>query len=271
MLPVLLLALTAVRASTPEPAAPDPEKEPSQLVAVPNAPGTEPESGSAADMIPQRLGILGAEVFLYDVSSGGVFEYRDDWSKAASRRAVISSALALKGMGYDPIAVPDDAMTREIADLKARMEIFNLKARMRYHCVAFRSRFYSDRSMYFRSMNASSKNAEIGMFYSSTLVDTVKYSIGSTDSLCNLYGVDGFVYVYGFQESRRFRETQVAKDAAAPRCGVKGEGDRGRTYVSVILVGRDGRVLWYKDLAFTGDFDLRADKYSTGIVGALFE
>jgi len=254
---VTLLTLLAAfaagyAASAPEAVAPDPEDEPIQNAVTQNeVEGPDLDS----DMIPQRLGILGAEVFLYDVSSGGVFEYRDDWSKLASRRASVSAALTLTGMGYDPAIVPDAALTREI---------FNLKARMRYHCMAFRSRFYTDRSMYIKSMNASSKNAEIRSFYSSTLIDTVKYSIGSTDSLCNIYGVDGFAYVYGFQENRGFRRLR-AKDAA------ESGADRGRTYVAVILVGRDGRVLWYKDIAVTGAVDMRAERYSTGIVGALFE
>jgi len=255
---MLLTALTAVSASTAEFAAPDPAEESSRMSGVSNnaAPeAVESEAGFDADMIPQRLGILGAEVFLYDVSSGGVFEYRDDWSRLASRRAVISAALALAGMGYDPVAVPDAAFTRDI---------FNLKAKMRYHCLAFRSRFYSDRSMYVKYMNAASENAKIGMFRASTLIDTVKYSIGSTDSLCGIYGVDGFVYVYGFQESRRFRQTR-SKDAPPAR------PDRGKIYVAAILVGRDGRVLWYKDIDVTGAVDLRADRYSIGVVGALFE
>jgi hypothetical protein len=210
--------------------------------------------------IPQRLGILGAEVFLYDVSNGGIVEYRDDWSKLASRRVVISAALTLKGMGYDPSIIPNAAFAREV---------FALKAKMRYHCMAFRSRFYSDRSMYVRSMNATSDRAEIGAFYTSTLVDTVKYSIGSTDSLCNRHGVDGFVYVYGFQENRGGRQLRPKGAALLSERGVT--DGYGRVYVAAILVGRDGRVLWYKDLALTGAIDLRTDKYSAGIVGALFE
>jgi len=256
---MLITALAVGHASTPEFAAPDPAEEPAPISAAPNNAARASVESPDSDMIPQRLGILGAEVFLYDVSAGGIFEYRDDWSKLASRRAVISSALALSGMGYDPIAVPDAALTRDI---------FSLKAKMRYHCMAFRNRFYIDRSMYVRSMNARSEGAEIDYVYTSTLVDTVKYSIGPTDSLCNVYGVDGFVYVYGFQESRNWRRPR-SKDAAAPKRGVRDDG--GRAYLAVILVGRDGRVLWYKDLAFTGTADLRADKYSTGIVGALFE
>jgi len=255
---MLLTALTVGRASTPEFAAPDPAEESSRISPVPNNAAKASAEYPDSDIIPQRLGILGAEVFLYDVSSGGVFEYRDDWSKLASRRAVISAALTLAGMGYDPVAVPDAGLTRDI---------FNLKARMRYHCMAFRSRFYIDRSMYVRSMNATSEGAEIGYFYTSTLVDTVKYSIGSTDSLCNFYGVDGFVYVYGFQESRNWRRPPNGA-AASKRDGRDGGG---KAYLAVVLVGRDGRVLWYKDLAFTGAADLRTDRYSTGIVGALFE
>jgi len=260
VVPLLMLvaALTAVSASAPEFAAPDPAEESSRISGEPGNAAlavVEPEPDSGAEMIPQRLGVLGAEVFLYDVSSGGVFEYRDDWSRIASRRAVISAALALAGMGYDPVAVPDVALTRDI---------FSLKAKMRYHCMAFRSRFYGERSIYARSMKAASDNAGIGMFYASTLVDTVKYSIGSADSLCGVYGVDGFVYVYGFQESRRFRRPRYRDAVAAGP-------DRGKTYIAAILVGRDGRVLWYKDIALIGSVDLRVDKYSTGIVGALFE
>ncbi|MDR2592639.1 MAG: hypothetical protein LBC59_07530 [Chitinispirillales bacterium] len=252
---MLLAAFAVGYASTPEFAAPDPAEEiPAEAKSNGAAAAAPGESDSDSDLIPQRLGILGAEVFLYDVSSGGIFEYRDDWSKLASRRAVISAALALTGMGYDPTVVPDAAMTREI---------FNLKTKMRYHCMAFRSRFYGDRSMYVTAMNAASDSAKIGAFYSSTLVDTVKYSIGSADSLCNLYGVDGFVYVYGFQENRNFRQMRLKGAVPVP--------DRGRTYIAAILVGRDGRVLWYKDIAVTGTVDLRADKYSAGIVGALFE
>jgi hypothetical protein len=221
----------------------------------------EPFEPDADTMIPQRLGILGADVFLYDVSSGGVFEYRDDWSNTGSRNAVISAALALKRMGYDPVAVPDAALTRGV---------FSLKAKMRYHCMAFRSRFYSERSMYIRSINSASDSSDVGSVYSSTLVDTVKYSIGSTDSLCNLYGVDGFVYVYGFQENRFWRELRPKGAEGAPPLRGAG-GGRGKTYIAAILVGRDGRVLWYKDLAFTSPFDLRAGGYSEGIVGALFE
>jgi hypothetical protein len=253
---LLPAAFAAGSASSQEFAAPDPAEESSRISAESKSTGAAaPESGYDSDMIPQRLGILGAEVFLYDVSSGGIFEYRDDWSKLASRRAVISAALALAGMGYDPAVIPDAAHTRDI---------FNLKTKMRYHCLAFRSRFYGDRSMYVKAMNAASESAGIGAFYSSTLVDTVKYSTGSADSLCNLYRVDGFVYVYGFQENRHFRRMPLKDTAAA-------EPDRGRTYVAAILVGRDGRVLWYKDIAVTGTVDLRADRYSSGIVGALFE
>lgn len=258
---ILTAALAVAYASTPGVAATDSAEESVRAASVSNAAEpVGPESGYAVDMIPQRLGILGAEVFLYGVSSGGIFEYRDDWSKLASRNAVISAALVLKRMGYEPTAVPDAALARDI---------FSLKSKMRYHCLAFRSRFHNERSMYVKSMNAASDNADVGSFYSSTLIDTVKYSIGSADSLCNYYGVDGFVYVYGFQENRFGWRLRPNGGAKASGRGVR--DDRDRTYIAVILVGRDGRVLWYKDLAFTGTFDLRSEGYSTGIVGALFE
>ena len=50
-----------------------------------------------------------------------------------------------------------------------------------------------------------------------------------------------------------------------------------RTFVAAILVGRDGQVLWYKDLAVAvgageGEgIDLRVKGHSRALIGALFE
>jgi hypothetical protein len=253
-----------------------------------------PDSPNATAIIPQRLGVLSAEVFLYDVSAGGVFEYRDDWSRLASRRAVVSASLALKRMGYDPAVIPDGSPSPSaaaprvglgLAEVSASaaggdlMRFFRAKAKMRYHCAAFRSRFYMDRSMY----NAVDSAGGI-LVYSSTLADTIKYSIGPVDTLCDRYGVDGFVYVYGFEEKfsqlRRQALGVAPVDSARLAAGERGRAKnrrRGkapppeRAFVAAILVGRDGRVLWYKDLAVAGRLDLRSDEHSRVVIGELFE
>jgi|GEM_PF-1203628 len=155
-----------------------------------------------------RVGILEAEMFMYDVSAGGVLEYRDDWSKQASRQASISAALMLMKAGYNPIILPDLGRSRPL---------FRLKTKMRYHGTAFQSEFFSA--------------AGYGG-------DPPNFSVGPLDSLCDYFGVEGFVYTYGYEEKfspERRRILSSSTGAVPPE----------RVFAASLLVERSGAVLWY--------------------------
>jgi len=155
-----------------------------------------------------RIGVIEAEIFLYDVSAGGVLEYRDDWSSRASRQASIFNSLMLAKAGYSPIILPDAGRSRDL---------FRLKTKMRYHSAAFQSDFFSD--------NVNSE--EIPMF-----------SIGALDSICDRFGVDGFFFTYGYEEkfSAERRQILAAMDGPVP---VE------RTFAASMMVDRSGRIYWY--------------------------
>jgi hypothetical protein len=185
------------------------------------------------DFAPGRFGILEPEVMMYDVSAGGVFEYRDDWSGSASRRAAVSAALKLGALGYESTLLPDAA--------GGAAEVFRLKTKMRYHAAAFQSPFFS-------GLNVIAE------------IDSLTYSVGPVQTLCDAYGVDGLLYIYGFTE--KFSEER--------RAGTADAGSE-RTFMAAILVERDGRVSWYRHMLADGGLDMRTEAHSMRMIGAMFK
>jgi len=163
---------------------------------------------SAESISLTRIGVIEAEMFLYDVSAGGVFEYREDWSARASRQASISAALALMKIGYSPIILPDAGRSRQLS---------NLKTRMRYHGTAFQSDFFSS----------------IGLDDEEQV-----FSLGPLDSACGRFGVDGFLYTYGYEEKFSPARRQVLLSTT-------GSMPQERAFVVSMLADRSGRILWY--------------------------
>ncbi|MDR2578936.1 MAG: hypothetical protein LBC70_09060 [Chitinispirillales bacterium] len=203
--------------------------------------GDEAES-SVFEIAFGRIGILEPEMFLYSVSAGGIFEYRDDWSAAASRQVSMSAALALQRMGYDPLIIPSALPDR-------KREFFHLETRMRYHCTAFQSDFFTERKLAFGP-------DDIGI-----------YSIGSVDSLCNRHRVDGFLYMYGFEEKFTWERQRFLSENATEASPVPRE----RTFMAAILVHRDGRILWYRHILVDSGLDMRSREHSLRMIEALFD
>ena len=193
--------------------------------------GGEERYAAYYDFEAGRFGVLEPEIMMYDVSAGGVYEYRDDWSVRASRRAAVSAALNLGAVGYEPVLLPDAA--------GGAAEIFRLKTKMRYHAAAFQSPFFEGFDIL----------AEI---------DSVTYSVGPIQALCAAYGVNGLLYIYGFAE----KFSGGRPDGAA---------NFGRTFMAAVLVESDGRVSWYRHLLASGGLDIRTEEHSMRMIGAMFK
>jgi hypothetical protein len=202
-----------------------------------------PPDDSGLGLAPYgRIGIIDADMYLYDVSAGGIFEFRDDWSRAASKQAMLSAALTLKKKDFSSIILPDFPQS---------LDFYRLKTELRYHSTAFQSNFF-----------AAKKTA-----YGNNQI--LSYSISPIDSLCDRYGVEGFLYIYGFGEkfSDERRHFLFVSQFAQPNMPLPDE----RTFIAVILARRDGRLLWYKHVLTHGDHDMRQEAHSMKIVEELFE
>jgi len=178
-----------------------------------------------------RIGVLEPEVMMYDISLGGVLEYRDDWSGSASRRAAVSTAVNLNLMGYGAVLLPDAA--------GGGAEIFRLKTNMRYHATAFQSSFFSGSDIM-------------------TKIDSLTYSVGPIQTLCDTFGIDGVLYIYGAAE--KFSDESSAS--------VVGEE---RTFMAAVLAMKDGRVSWYRHLLVAGSLDIRTEAHSMRMIGAILQ
>jgi hypothetical protein len=184
-------------------------------------------SANAAEGVSpiMRVGVIEAEIFLYDVSAGGILEYRDDWSKWVSRQASISNALMLVRAGYSPIVLPDAVRSRDL---------FRLKTKMRYHGGAFQGDFFAE-----------------GVYDG----DPLMFSIGALDTLCDRFGVDAFFYTYGYEE-RFSPERQLILAAAT------GSIPPERTFAASMLVDRSGNILWYDQAMPAPDAMFESDSES---------
>ncbi|MDR3011872.1 MAG: hypothetical protein LBU70_01510 [Chitinispirillales bacterium] len=178
-----------------------------------------------------RIGILQPEVFLYDVSAGGILEFRDDWSKNASRQAARSAAFTLKQMNYSPLIIPDDP-NRE-------RDFFRLKTALRYHGTAFRNQFFTD-------------------------FPPTTFSIGPIEEMCDRYNVDGFLYIYGYEEKfseERHQFLNTQGEAIPPE----------RTFIALLIAERDGRISWHRHMMIPGNLDMRSEVHSTLVMRALLD
>jgi hypothetical protein len=223
------------------------------------------------DLPPMRLAVLTPEMFIYNVSAGGLFEYREDWSRAASRQAAISAALALTGMGHSPRIFPDGR----------RREFFSLKTRLRYHCTAFQSDFFAEKTYFWGGDDDYGDNDG----------NVPVFSVGPLDSLSDRHNVEGFLYIYGFEEKFSAERRQILSEAVEreTRAWVAAQEARPRsrsrqappppplplpserTFVALILADRSGRILWYRHQLVSGGFDMRTEEDSMRLMGALLE
>lgn len=203
---------------------------------------------SPLDTSVKRLGILSPDIFLYDVSAGGIYEYRDDWSRKASEQVMTAASEKLEEKGTSAAVIHDSLQ---------QIDFFELKTRFRYHCNTVQSVLYGQNCLI-------------------TQIDSFTYSIGSLDSLCDIYDVDGFVYIYGYDEQFSPERVQILSSSAKAKTARSAcfgvllgvlTGYYGftsyrvppeRTFLAAVIAQRDGKVKWYKHYYEGDDSDLRS-------------
>ncbi|MFW5813325.1 MAG: hypothetical protein ACOCXC_03270 [Fibrobacterota bacterium] len=196
----------------------------------------------------KRLGILSPDVFLYDVSAGGIHEYRDDWSRKASEQVMAAAAERLEQKG---------ASAAVIHDSMQHSPLFELKTKFRYHCNTVQSVLYGENCLV-------------------TQIDSFTYSMGTLDSLCDLHGVDGFVYIYGYDERFSPERLEILSSSAKAKTARSAcfgvllgvlTGYYGftsyrvppeRTFLAAVVAQRNGTVKWYRHYYEGDDSDLRS-------------
>jgi hypothetical protein len=186
----------------------------------------------------KTAGLLSPDIKIYEFTAGGMRELRDDWcsqGKENVQKAVIGCLLE-KPFAIKPITLEKD-MEDEMEDIYAL----------------------------FRAVSASIVLHTQGDNRFPEKVKNFDYSVGSVENILKRYGVEGLIFVTGYDEistaGRKVLKV-VGIIASAALAAAAGGGAviaprSGITLVSVALVDPSGSILWYNIRGSEGSHDLR--------------
>lgn len=184
----------------------------------------------------RTIGLIKPYVKVYELDAGGTDTLKDDWSEAGKKNvaAGLTRAFADKGMKAKVIEPAPD--TRDEIE----------EVRLLYEAVAS------------GIIDATYR------FYFEKKYNDFDYSVGPVGRLLDRYGVDALVLSYGKDEISSGGRTALAV-ASALFGGVRS----GYTAVSVAVIDRNGRVLWFNMAGGEGAFDLRDPESAARVVDRL--
>lgn len=194
----------------------------------------------------KKIGIFTPDIIVFDVSSGGIQEYRDDWSKKCDSAIIEPIIKELAKRGFMGIRILDDRN-----DLTARQ----IRDNMQFHCEVIQNYLYG-------------KNAFIPE------IDHFDYSIGDIKLYCDRYGLDAVLFLYGFDEHFSDGRRKMLKNAANVKTArsifvnvllllftgsfsvTTYRPPLERTYLCAAVASRDGPILWYNRKLAADNADL---------------
>jgi hypothetical protein len=185
----------------------------------------------------RTVGLVRPYVKVYELDSGGTDTLKDDWSEIGKRNvtAGLTRAFAAKGLRTKPV--------EPAPDTKEELE----EVRLLYEAVV--GGIVDSQRFYFESKR-----------------DAFDYTVGPVGRLLDRYGVDALVLSYGRDEISTGGRTALAV-ASALFTHVRA----GYTAVSLAIVDRQGRVLWFNVRGGEGSFDLRDPESAAKVVDLLVE
>jgi hypothetical protein len=185
------------------------------------------------------------EVNIYELSTGGVRELRDDWSEQGQHNTA-SAVVAV--FGEIPLPVKEANLPK-----KLRKELDDVQALYRAVSTSIHAHTYG----------------QAGLFPDK--VKNFEYSLGPIDSILNYYHSDALIIVYGVDEiSTSGRKalraaglvlSTVLGDSVVPNAGVSA--------ISVAVVDRSGTILWYNVGGSEGGNDLRDYESTESLVRSI--
>ena len=208
-----------------------------------------------------RIGILTPDMSIYNVSAGGVYEYRYDWSRQGSQNLVNSICSVLQTRSMEGRHITDSLCSNEFAPLKSLL---------RLHASTIQNNLYSSKC------------------FTNQLRDFT-YSISPQDSLCDEFGVDGFMYVYGFKENfsderekilRKQAKAKTARSVAWGTIGALLTGVAGfsvysapseRAFLGCIIVKRNGKIKYYNHTINTDNLDLSRESDASVLISSVLQ
>lgn len=178
----------------------------------------------------KTIGIIPADVRMYELSAGDVEELRDDWSSQAQDNVTKALAAGLKERNvYAKNITVHKEFEQEIEDIQAL-----------YRTVGSSILYYT-----------YGETPLPGKYKNFT------YSVGPMEKFLDAHGVDAVVLVDGFDEISTGGR-KALRTLSLVTGLITGVTKRaGMTGLSIAVVDRTGSVLWFNANAYEGGYDLR--------------
>lgn len=208
--------------------------------------GDGPHFTSIANNI-EKIGIISSDLKVFEISGGGIPEYRFDWSITAKRNLAMSFSNQLNKKGFQPTLIENNESNYDFDTL---FSYVNLVA------STIQKHLYGENCFL-------------------PEIDSFDYSIGSIGDLCRDLNIDALLFIFGAEENFSDLRKEILKKAASAKTAksaifgflsglatgyysiksytVPDE----RTSIGVLIADRTGKIVWYKNYNRADDANLR--------------
>jgi hypothetical protein len=191
---------------------------------------------SFIDWSIQKIVVIKPDLYAFEVSGGGIPEFRVDWSESAEKNISETMITQLKKFRYEGIPFTEN---------DSSMRIDSITSFVKNVATAINSNLYG----------ASAFLPQI---------DSFTYSTGSLTDLCDYYGTNAAMFIFGADEHYSQQRIEVLKRSAALKTAKSmfwstismllfgGASFRTysimpeRTLLCCVVADRSGKIIWYK-------------------------
>lgn len=205
----------------------------------------------------RKIAIISPDLYVYDVSGGGVPEFRTDWSKSAETSLSHALRLQLEKKdieGIDATELIDTALTDTILPM-------------------------------IKLIISSIQNFLYGKVAFITQIDTFDYQTGPLPEICHSLQADAVMFTFGSDENFSPLRKKILQKATAAR-NVKSAISTiltgsisipthtvplARTFICCLVADKEGKIIWYKQYQKSDGADLRKLADAENIAGQVLK
>jgi hypothetical protein len=203
----------------------------------------------------KSIGIIILDFHSYYLTAGGVDEYSASLTERDTSQLWRSVTGELKTFGYAVTMLSCDTADTVLSAVEALYK--TVRAEIEYHV-------YGDAPF-------------------DSVISGFDYTLGPMEDYCEKFGVDAFLFVSGFDETKTRLRRDVEKEALAASIagavvgsiiGFGGGGVRLRdayTCVNAGLVSKNGSLCWYKKVMDSGEININESQDANTTASHLFE
>jgi hypothetical protein len=217
---------------------------------------------SPIDREIQKIAIVKPDIYSYEVSGGGIPEFRIDWSSEAEKNISAVMIPQLKKFQYESL---------DIANIDSTVQTDTIQSFVKYVSMAISSNLYGEDAFL-------------------PQIDSFNYSVGSLTEFCDQFNVNAVMFIFGADEHYSELRKEVLQRSAAVKTAksifwsvistVLLGGATFHTYsvmpeqtfLCCVVADRSGKIIWFKrywsadglNLAIQADAEKAAEQIVAG-------